>query len=105
MPVVSSTSDDPDWEAVASAVSASVVAIQVTTASGGGEGSGVIIDDAGHVLTNNHVVSGAADDTVQVTLTDGRIYDATIVGLDPSTDLAVVQIIDPPAGPRAGLAR
>ena len=96
VPAVNSTSDDPDWEQVASAVSASVVAIQVTTANGGGEGSGVIIDEAGHVVTNNHVVASAADDTVQVTLTDGRLYDASIVGLDPSTDLAVVQVVDPP---------
>ena len=93
-PVSGSTADNPNWEKVASAVSASVVAIQVTTTGGGAEGSGVIIDSAGHVLTNNHVVSGA--DSVQVTLSDGRLYKATIVGTDTTTDLAVVQITNPP---------
>ena len=96
-PVSGSTSDNPAWEKVAAAVSASVVAIQVTTASGGGEGSGVLIDDSGNVLTNNHVVAGAADDTVQVTLSDGRLYKATIVGTDATTDLAVVRITDAPS--------
>jgi putative serine protease PepD len=96
VPVVDSTSDDPDWERVAASVSASVVAIQVRTANGGGEGSGVIIDDAGRILTNNHVVAGARNDTVQVTLTDGRLFDATVVGTDPSTDLAVIQLQDAP---------
>jgi len=96
-PVAGSTSDNPDWEKVAAAVSDSVVAIQVTKASGGAEGSGVVIDDSGHVLTNNHVVSGVQNDTVQVTLSDGRLYEATIVGTDPTTDLAVVQITDAPS--------
>ncbi|QTE29137.1 S1C family serine protease [Pengzhenrongella sicca] len=93
-PVSGSTSENPDWEKVAAAVSSSVVAIQVSTANGGAEGSGVIIDAEGHVLTNNHVVDGA--DSVQVTLSDGRMYDATIVGTDSTTDLAVVQITDAP---------
>jgi len=97
VPVADSTSENPDWQAVTSAVAPSVVSIQVTTASGGGEGSGVVIDTEGHVLTNNHVVEGAQDDTVQVTLSDGRLYEAKIVGLDPTTDLAVVELVDPPS--------
>lgn len=96
VPVASSDETNPDWQAVSSAVAPAVVAIQVTTASGSGEGSGVVIDSEGHILTNNHVVEGANDDTVQVTLSDGRIYEATITGLDPATDLAVVQLVDPP---------
>ena len=55
-----------------------------------GVGSGVIIDDQGHILTNNHVIEGAAG--VVVRLTDGREFDAQVVGTDPRTDLAVVQI-------------
>ena len=85
------------WESVAAAVAPTVVAIDVTTASGEGQGSGVIYDTSGHILTNNHVVAGARDDKVTVTLSDGRLYDATIVGLDASTDLAVVKIVDPPS--------
>lgn len=95
-PVEDSTAQDPDWQAVTAAVAPSVVAIQVSSQQGGSEGSGLVIDDSGHVLTNNHVVAGAANGTVQVTLSDGRLFEATIVGTDPSTDLAVVQIQDAP---------
>jgi len=85
------------WESVAAAVAPTVVAIDVETASGGGQGSGVIYDTSGHIITNNHVVAGARDDKVTVTLSDGRLYDAKIVGLDASTDLAVIKIVDPPS--------
>ncbi|WP_456826650.1 trypsin-like peptidase domain-containing protein [Cellulomonas sp. P5_E12] len=97
VPVSGSTNDNPDWEAVAKAVQQSVVAIQVSTGNGGGaEGSGVIVDDAGHIVTNNHVVADADPDSVQVTLTDGRIFKATIVGTDATTDLAVIKLTDAP---------
>jgi S1-C subfamily serine protease len=59
-----------------------------------GEGSGTVIDREGHILTNVHVVEGARD--IQVTLFDGRSYDASIVGMDPATDLTVLKI-DAPA--------
>lgn len=95
VPVKSSTVENPDWTAVTSAVQESVVAIQVESQGGGAEGSGVVLDSEGHVLTNNHVVAGAQ--TVQVTLSDGRVYEADIVGTDPTTDLAVVQLTDPPS--------
>ena len=95
-PVSGSTSANPDWQAVASTVQASVVAIQVTTAQGEAQGSGVIVDTEGHVVTNNHVVAGAQDDQVTVTLTDGRIFTADVVGTDPTTDLAVIQLQDAP---------
>ncbi|WP_307815966.1 S1C family serine protease [Myceligenerans indicum] len=91
---VSSTGNAPNWQAVTDAVSESVVSIQVATQQGAAEGSGVVIDSAGHVLTNNHVVSGAQQ--VQVTLADGRLYDAKVVGTDSATDLAVVQLEDAP---------
>lgn len=84
-----------DWETVAATVSPSVVAIDVQVAQGEAAGSGVILDSAGHILTNNHVVDGAQQ--VQVMLSDGRIYDATVVGTDATTDLAVIQITDPPS--------
>jgi len=97
VPVSGSTSDDPDWQKVSAAVQASVVAITVTTADGSAQGSGVIIDDSGHIVTNNHVVSGAQG-KVSVTLTDGRILQATVVGTDPTTDLAVIKLDDAPSG-------
>ena len=53
-------------------------------------GSGVIIEDSGYIVTNNHVVEGA--ESITVTIPDGRSFDATIVGTDPLTDLAVIQI-------------
>ena len=85
----------PDWKAVSSAVSGSVVSITVETASGRtAYGSGVIYDASGHVITNDHVVSGARK--IQVTLADGRIYPASLTGTDKATDLAVVQIEQAP---------
>ncbi|HTD76049.1 MAG TPA: trypsin-like peptidase domain-containing protein, partial [Chloroflexota bacterium] len=55
-----------------------------------GVGSGVIYDDQGHILTNNHVIAGAQQ--LQVSLPDRRSFPATLIGADPQTDLAVVQI-------------
>ena len=54
-----------------------------------GTGSGVIIDQQGHVLTNYHVVSGA--DKISITLADGTVADGKVIGTDPENDLAVVQ--------------
>lgn len=54
-------------------------------------GSGVIVDSKnGYVLTNNHVIEGADD--ISVTLSDGRSFDAEVIGTDPDTDLAMVRI-------------
>jgi serine protease Do len=55
-----------------------------------GIGSGVIYDSAGHILTNHHVVANA--DQMSVALPDGRTFDGRLVGADPDTDLAVIQI-------------
>jgi serine protease Do len=55
-----------------------------------GSGSGVIISDDGYIITNNHVVQDAV--MVEVTLNDNRIYEATVIGLDPTTDLALLKI-------------
>jgi Do/DeqQ family serine protease len=53
-------------------------------------GSGVIIDPEGYIVTNNHVVQDA--DNITVTLNDKRVYKATIIGTDASTDLALIKI-------------
>lgn len=89
-PVVNSTRKEPDWAAVAQAVGNSVVAIGVKTTNRAVDGSGVIIDKAGHILTNNHVVADGKD--ISVTTADGDIYPAKVVGTDPATDLAVIKL-------------
>src|SRR5690625_4057949 len=84
----------PDWASIAEEVRPAVVAIQVTGANGSSAGSGVVIDDDGRILTNNHVIAGA--EKLQIMMVDGRLYRAEVVGADPTTDLAVVQIKDAP---------
>ena len=55
-----------------------------------GAGSGIVLDTRGHVLTNYHVVEGAKE--IQVLLSDGSSHLATVVGVDPATDVAVLKI-------------
>ena len=55
-----------------------------------GQGSGFLIDASGYIVTNNHVAGGA--DEITVTLQDGRKFDATLVGSDPKTDLALIKV-------------
>jgi putative serine protease PepD len=77
---------------VAAAVQPSVVSIEVQASGGSDEGSGVIMSSDGTILTNNHVISAAASGgTITVTFSDGKTADATIVGRDAATDLAVIK--------------
>ena len=83
-------------KAIASLVTPSVVSISVTTATGGGTGSGSIYKSSAtssYIITNNHVVntSGAAA-TIKVELSNGDQYPATIVGQDSGYDIAVLKI-------------
>jgi serine protease Do len=55
-----------------------------------GLGSGFVLDQQGHIVTNNHVVEGA--DKIEITFADGTIVPATVVGTDPDSDLAVVKV-------------
>src|SRR5699024_6310559 len=55
-----------------------------------GAGSGVIISEDGYILTNNHVIEGQS--SIKVTTSDGQEYDATVVGTDDKTDIAVLKI-------------
>jgi len=64
-------------------------------------GSGVIVDPAGYILTNNHVIENAQDITVR--LSDSRKFTATLVGRDPKTDLAVLKVEAPAPLPTAEL--
>ncbi|HYO40560.1 MAG TPA: trypsin-like peptidase domain-containing protein [Nocardioidaceae bacterium] len=93
----SGTSPGSAWVGVADQVEPSVVSIGVQSSAGGGEGSGVVLDTEGHVLTNNHVVASArAGGDIEVTLSDGRVFASDLVGADPATDLAVLQMQDAP---------
>lgn len=75
-------------EAVAAKAMPSVVSVNVTTESGEGLGSGVILDTDGDIITNYHVIDGAT--SVSVTI-DGKSYEASVVGSDSSSDLAVIK--------------
>ena len=83
--------------AVYQAVAPSVVTILVRDDERPGQmgtGTGIIIDEQGHILTNNHVISDV--DRVLVQLLDGRTVFADIIGRDPGTDLAVIRAKFPP---------
>lgn len=95
---VGTDSDQPhsQVEKVADAVLPSVVSIQVTLGDNAATGSGVVIDGAGYIATNNHVISMAAQDpdksTLQVIFSDGTKVPGKIVGRDTKTDLAVLKV-------------
>ena len=93
---------------IAKDVSPGVVEVDVTTSAAGSgsqtfpsggtaeaEGTGFVIDTAGHIVTNEHVIQG--ESSVTVTFHDGATYKATVVGSDQSTDLAVLKV-NAPAG-------
>ncbi len=74
----------------------SVVTVYVVGEGGSSSGSGFVYDDAGHILTNHHVIDGA--DVVEIRFgTRGEWRRATVVGSDPRSDLAVLEIDDPPS--------
>jgi S1-C subfamily serine protease len=81
---------------VAAAVQESVVEVVAAKDQRYEEGSGVIIDDRGDIITNNHVIAEAAENPgqykVTVTFNDGKKVPATLVGRDPETDLAVLKV-------------
>jgi putative serine protease PepD len=83
---------DGSVESVAGKLLPSVVQINVASAAGGGNGTGIIMSTDGEILTNNHVVEVAAEGgSITVLLPDGSTADAAIVGRDPATDVAVIK--------------
>ncbi|MFC9694579.1 trypsin-like peptidase domain-containing protein [Kribbella sp. NPDC056951] len=83
---------DGSVQNAAAKVLGSVVKIAVATQQGAATGSGIVISKDGLIVTNNHVVAGAAGQGAKLTviLNDGRTVPATVKGLDPLTDLAVI---------------
>jgi S1-C subfamily serine protease len=84
---------------IAGRVSPTVVSIEVTLTNAGATGSGVVVDaEGGYIVTNNHVVSGAADAqdaTIRAVFSDGSGSEARIVGRDPASDIAVLKVEKP----------
>jgi putative serine protease PepD len=75
----------------------SVVTISASSGNAGGTGSGIILDDAGHILTNTHVVTldgQTANAALEVRTSTGKVLKATLVGTDPLSDLAVIKVDD-----------
>ncbi|RMD63267.1 MAG: PDZ domain-containing protein [Planctomycetota bacterium] len=84
---------------IAAAVEPSVVFIRAVIPGrfntvGQSTGSGWVYDDLGHIVTNNHVIAGASE--VRVQFYDGRVRKASLVGVDPSTDIALLRVGDAP---------
>lgn len=78
---------------IAATAMPSVVTIKVEASGGSGTGSGWVFDEQGHIVTNNHVVASAAGGgKITVVLSNGKQVEATIVGRDPSYDLAVLKV-------------
>lgn len=93
------TEEERYFSEIYNRVSPSVVSISVTGSSSlgqfGASGTGFVIDQQGHIVTNYHVVEGARQ--IEVNFFDGTIVRAEIVGLDPESDLAVIQVNDVPS--------
>lgn len=95
MPAISLMDEEYSPTAVGEAVVPAVVTVEIGRQTPGGvvsqgSGSGVIIDPSGYIVTNDHVAGSA--ESLRVVLSDGRIYEATLIGTDPVTDLAVLDI-------------
>lgn len=95
-PVVVNNTENVNWvTAAATVASPSVVTLSVAGSSSAGNGSGVFLSADGYVLTNAHVVTlggESSNPVVEVKTSDGRIYQASIVGVDATNDLAVVKV-------------
>ncbi|MEZ2388994.1 trypsin-like peptidase domain-containing protein [bacterium RCC_150] len=93
--IVNNKDDVNAITAAAAKASPSVVTISASSGNEAGTGSGIILDDQGHILTNTHVVTldgATANAAIEVRISDGRVLKATVVGTDPLSDLAVIKV-------------
>lgn len=95
-PIVVNNADSVTWvTAAAGKAQPSVVTISVSSGSDGGNGSGEFITEDGYILTNTHVVTldgATANPSIEVKTFDGHIYEAKLIGTDPTNDLAVIKV-------------
>lgn len=95
-PVVVNNADSVTWvTGAASSAQPSVVTISVSSGTSGGNGSGEFLTADGYILTNTHVVTldgSTASPVIEVKNYDGHIYNAKLIGTDPTNDLAVIKI-------------
>jgi putative serine protease PepD len=82
---------------VAAAVLPGVVSVQVRGSGGSGTGSGFVLDDRGHIVTNAHVAGRGGQ--IRVVYADGRSAPATLVGADATVDIAVLRVTGPTPAP------
>lgn len=95
--IVNNTDSVNEVTAAAAKATPSTVTISAASSSASGSGSGVILDGEGHILTNTHVVTldgATANASIEVQLADGTVRTATVVGTDPTSDLAVIKLDD-----------
>lgn len=100
--VVNDTDSVNEITGAAAKASPSVVTISVSGGSSSGSGSGIILDTDGHILTNTHVVTlggQVSEPAVEVRTNDGRVFEASVTGIDPLSDLAVIKIDAPDLQP------
>ncbi|MGX5716952.1 S1C family serine protease [Arthrobacter sp. MAHUQ-56] len=93
--IVNNKDDVNAITAAAVKASPSVVTISATSGGSGGTGSGIVLDDQGHILTNTHVVTldgQTANASLEIRTSDGKVLAAKLVGTDPLSDLAVIKV-------------
>ena len=89
-PAGPTSSSASSFESVVTQVEPKIVRIDVTVSGGLDSGSGTLIDSRGYIITNNHVVAG--EQGISVTLMDGTVLPATVIGADAKQDLAIIKL-------------
>ena len=92
--IITQVPEESDLVAIYERSNPGVVAIQVLTSSGNGLGSGFVIDDEGHIITNYHVIEGVSD--IEVDFPSGFKTRGEVIGTDTDSDLAIVKVNAPP---------
>jgi 2-alkenal reductase len=93
-PITNPGTSDTLLEDLYQKVSPGVVSITILTAQGGAQGSGIVYDKQGHIVTNDHVIDGATE--IEVDFASGLKVSGTVIGTDLDSDLAVIQVkVDP----------